>query len=86
MIEHTDKAMIIQKALRGVYGTMAPTGIMAQQMTQSWDKLVARDVFHTSSLEEEIIQFCWNWASGGGAAEIAAKKVIEALETAGFDV
>ncbi len=76
---------VIEKALGSVYSSDGRTkdtmiDACAEHLDSSWDKYeadVARGRYR--DMEHALMLQIWNWFAGGDTAEIAAKRVLEAL-------
>lgn len=80
----------ILKALASVYScnnVPEPGGMVeacAKHLDDTWNTMVSQaqewaDRGSRRDLEHEVMLQIWNWFAGGGTAEIAAKKVMEAV-------
>lgn len=75
---------VIQTALRGVYRN-SPTGTIlycARSINTGWETLkkTGEDPDWGSGFEHEIHMLIWNYFPGGSTAQVAAQKVIKAVE------
>jgi hypothetical protein len=75
---------VILRVLRTVYGKGAMVEACAKHIDSKWDEW--RQGYgrtrNGESMEDAIRMEVWNWFSGGGTAEIAARRVVEAVTAA----
>lgn len=80
MTDLTERARVILTEARQVYGKGGMVDAMAATLDGKWDGWVAREGnagYH--GLEYAVQMECWNWFSGGGTADIAAKRIVAAV-------
>lgn len=75
----------IQKALASVYCAPGKTGkggmveSCAVDLDKRWETLMDEDRTYTRGPEAEVQMQIWNWFPGGGTAQIAAERVMAAV-------
>lgn len=69
----------------GTYTEKDMIGACAKHLDDTWNTMVSQaqewaDRGSDRDLEREVMLQIWNWFPGGGTAEIAAKRVMEAVD------
>lgn len=79
---------VIWQELASVYskgGQMSPGGMVedcAEDLDAKWERLVSEgESNYSRGFETEVMVLIWNWFAGGGTAEIAARRVIQAVDS-----
>lgn len=78
---HTPQRKVekIQAALEGVYGKGSMVTALAQHLLKKWPAFEDEEADGWRDVEYNVMLTIWNWFPGGGTAEIAAGRVMEAL-------
>jgi hypothetical protein len=83
----SERLEAIRGQLRHVYGKGQMVEALAETIDSKWSGWLAGDgnARHDDGIEYAVQMECWNWFSGGGTAEIAAKRIIAAVAAASPD-
>lgn len=75
-----ERERAILTEVRHVYGSGSTVKALASDIDSRWDGWVRGEgdaVYH--GIEYAVQMVCWNWFSGGGRAEIAARRIVAAV-------
>jgi hypothetical protein len=73
----------IKEALEGVYGEGDMVTSLADHLADSWLMYQADNLHERRSVEDSVWRTIWDWFPGGDTAQVAAKAVVEAVESDG---